>query len=132
PFSPAWVNDQILVIATGNQCAVLDATTGKPLRFLAGAPGQPTALAVSPDQRHVAVMAPEIISLSDVRTGEQAGLVQQQGLITCLPFSPDGRFLLSSGHGIGSVRLWKVPDLTPVEQIIRQPQSVCVIATTTD
>jgi WD40 repeat protein/serine/threonine protein kinase/Flp pilus assembly protein TadD len=133
PFPPAWVNDQLLVTPTGEHCAVLDAATGKPLRLLAGAPGQPFALAASPDQRHVAFAADAGLSLWNALTGERVGLVPQQGIwaATSLTFSPDGRYLIA-GCRDRAAHIWKVPELTPVEQVLRHQGPVCATATTDD
>jgi WD40 repeat protein len=84
-----------------------DAKTGKPKLDFGGAELQVTAIAYSPDGRHVAVGAGDSpIRLWDAASGKQvAALRDGMCYVTGLHFSPDGKWVLS-GDTDGRARLW--------------------------
>jgi WD40 repeat protein len=85
-----------------------DARTGKPKLVFLGSESQVTALAYSPDGRHVAVggAGGEPIRIWDAASGKQAALLRDgMFYVTCLRFSPDGKSLVSSDCA-GEIRLW--------------------------
>ena len=84
-----------------------DATTGKPKLEFAGSDWHVTALAYSPDDRHVAVGGGDgPIRLWDAVSGKQVALLRDgMSDVTCLHFSPDSRWIVSGDSG-GQARLW--------------------------
>jgi WD40 repeat protein len=85
-----------------------DATTGKPKLVFVGSESQVTALAYSPDGRHVAVggAGGEPIRIWEAASGKQAALLRDGRFdVSSLRFSPDGKSLVSSDY-TGAIRLW--------------------------
>jgi WD40 repeat protein len=72
---------------------------------------QPTAFAISPDGRRMAMagIGEDAIRITNVETGESLGepLLGHTGTVNCLAFSADGK-RLASGSTDGSIRLWNV------------------------
>ncbi|MFI0136897.1 WD40 repeat domain-containing protein [Streptomyces luteogriseus] len=101
--------------------------TGEPL-VLPGTTERPTALALAPDGRHVAVAAGDEVLVYDTATGLQAlpTLHSSRGQrITRLAWSPDGHFLagvtspVDSGEAPGPVSLWRVDGIDWRNQVCR-------------
>jgi WD40 repeat protein len=83
-----------------------DQSSGKPVPWDSPGRIEFPAVAVSPDQRFVAVGVEEgRIAVSDAKTGKRLSLIQNAGgAIHAVAFSPDGT-LLASGTP-GEIRLW--------------------------
>jgi len=81
--------------------------TGKAKLVFAGSELQVTALAYSPDGRHVAVGGGDApIRVWEAASGKQvAQLRDGMSGVTCLHFSPDGKWVVSGDYG-GGLRLW--------------------------
>jgi RNA polymerase sigma factor (sigma-70 family) len=85
-----------------------DPTTGKPKLVFLGSESHVTALAYSPDGRHVAVGGEggEPIRAWEAASGKQVAQLRDGTFdVTCLRFSPDGTSLVSSDYG-GAIRRW--------------------------
>jgi RNA polymerase sigma factor (sigma-70 family) len=84
-----------------------DARTGKPKLVFEGAELQVTALAYSPDGRHVAAGGGDApIRVWDAASGKQvAQLRDGRSGVTCLQFSPDGKGVVS-GDWEGKAQVW--------------------------
>jgi WD40 repeat protein len=101
--------DAATLFTFGSQCTVKfwDAATSKPNRAFVGSELQVTALAYSPDGRHVAVGSGDSpIRVWGAADGRQvAQLRDGSSGVTCLHFGPDGKWLISVDYE-GRARLW--------------------------
>jgi WD40 repeat protein len=105
----AYLNADTLFTFEDHQTVKLwDARTGKPKLAFPGSEAQVTALAYSPDGRHVAVSGGDgdpTIRVWEASSGKQVAQLRDGMLeMTCLCFSPDGRLVVSGGWG--GARLW--------------------------
>jgi WD40 repeat protein len=84
-----------------------DVATGKPKLVFTGSESQITAVACSPDGRHVAVAAGDSpIRLWEAASGKQVAVLRDgMSYVTGLRFSPDGKWVVS-GDTDGRARLW--------------------------
>ncbi len=72
-------------------------------------------LALDPTETLVASPGPESsIQIGPVSGGEPHLLFGHKAVVADIAFSPDGKWLASSGHSDATVRLWPVPDVTKV------------------
>lgn len=87
---------------------VWDAANGREVWSRPATPGLPTALAVSPDGRLLAVaMSAGAIWVWDCADGKQLAVLREHSAaVTALTFTADGRTLIS-GSDDGSVKLWE-------------------------
>ncbi len=107
-----------------------DPATGKESRALQGFSRRSGALAFSPDSKTLALGDPKGISLRDPATGKETKHLTQPG-VTCLAYSPDGKFLAAGGRD-STLRIWdagsgkelrrcEIPKKEPPSQIAFSP-----------
>jgi WD40 repeat protein len=126
---PVFVNqDRALVFASlPTQLSCLDATTGQPI--WQNTTGMLNSLAVSPDQRTLAVGLFDGIQFLDASNGKRVGsVIPQRHFAPALSFSPDGRMLLSVSFD-RTARFWTVPAGQPASPEIAHQDGIMSLAT---
>lgn len=74
-------------------------------RVLSSHAGWTTGAALSPDGRHLALIARSAVYLTDLGSGQQMALSGHVGVVTGAAYTPDGKTLFTSGSD-GTVRRW--------------------------
>jgi WD40 repeat protein len=109
PFGPLALSpDSRYLLTRGANGAILwDAKTGRQLRTFGGHHGSVSAVAISPDWRHVLTgSADKTAIMSDLATGERLRVfVGHSAWVLSLAFSPDGREILT-GSWDNTAALW--------------------------
>jgi WD40 repeat protein/serine/threonine protein kinase len=84
----------------------------------------PSAIVISPDEKHIAICAPQKgapVTIFSMETGKIAGsLMTQEGLVTCVRFSPDGLSVYTVEER-GVVREWSLDQFRPKTKFKRIP-----------
>lgn len=124
-FSP----DGKLVAAAGEsgKAFVFSVTDGKKVAQFENEYVNKRALAFSPDGKIMALGGGGPVSLWNLKTMEQIGVIKGDSRsMSALRFSPDGRYLASSGSGAG-VQLWSTDDFSLVDVFSGHKEAVISI-----
>jgi WD40 repeat protein len=109
----------VALSATGSSgVLLLDATTGRPVKELAGKASSGTKLIFSPDGKWIAVLADDgVTRVWDIASGKQVASVESPiKTVAGLVFTANDR-AIAFGSISGTIFLWEIPsgkDLTPV------------------
>jgi WD40 repeat protein len=88
-------------------------------------------LSFSPDSRTVAVAAGKAVRLYSAPDGEILNTLKHADHIWSTTFSPDGTLLATGTHG-GPIRLWRIPEGSPVRTLEGHTDHVTGLAFTPD
>jgi WD40 repeat protein len=123
PFAPVFINGgaEVLAAPSAAELAWHDAATGRKIRSVRP-PGELQSLAVSPDGASVAVGGLLGVRLYELASGRLVGpLLSHKHNVLALTF--DGTRRLITACADGMVRLWSVPEGTPLLHPIRHQTS---------
>ncbi len=88
-------------------------------------------LAVSPDGEHIAVSSRGVLQLLHATTGNSLQIAADQGSITTLRFSPDGKLLISAGWD-KRLRVYEVGTGSEITNIVAHHSWICSAAFTSN
>ncbi len=120
PFTAAALDPAGTRLVTADEngrVQVWDAATRAPERMLAGAVGETSDLAFSPDGKLVAAAQDKVVRVWRVATGERLAEMQgHQDWVNVVEFRPDGENVLSASSD-GTARVWEARTGLPVLEL---------------
>ncbi len=128
PFSVVALSDdgEVAAAAQGGRVLLMDPETGKELATVPELNEDVTAMAFSPDGKHLAIASPTLIRVWSVPGKTIVGEANRAAAVSRLGFSSDGTSLLASGPAGGWV--WH---LTPEGAVMAQKDGATTSAVTT-
>jgi WD40 repeat protein len=127
----AFAGRYLVTASSDFSLRIWDPDTGDLLQRVVGTASQ-EQLAVSPDGTEVAVRGrgQSTGRIYAVPSGKLVGTVSQPGELTALAFSPDGRYLVTTGRRNGFV--WNTTSWSPVSQLVGHEAAITDVTFTPD